>query len=282
MTNVSIRSNWRLSVSSALLCALAFNLTFLLQELLLVIPKALTPGLYPILFHNNHTWTGHNPVARLLQGTGMLADLASGLVFSALLVAFENRPLSVRLFVFWMAFQGFFLGLPQVVIGAFVPANDVGMAMDYLHLSEGEKFLAGSIAVGVMAGAGYWLAQRFIRSMATLADSAGGAACVRFAFQAASLPALVSIALVVPFREPREATEVLLVPLIVTLSGAALGAGKRLVDEARRPIRTRARIPRMAGRGARSPAGDLPDCSASGDKVFLSAAGGGNVARTSS
>jgi hypothetical protein len=39
----------RLTLSSALLYSLAFNLTFFIQELLLVVPKALTPGLHPTL-----------------------------------------------------------------------------------------------------------------------------------------------------------------------------------------------------------------------------------------
>src|SRR5271168_1624654 len=42
--------NWKLTVNSALLYALAFNLTFFIQELFLVLPKALTPGLRPTLF----------------------------------------------------------------------------------------------------------------------------------------------------------------------------------------------------------------------------------------
>src|SRR5262245_10284542 len=65
--------NGRLVLTSALACTLAFNLTFFIQELFLVVPKALTPGLSPTLFHNNHTWTGTHPLAELFQGTGALA-----------------------------------------------------------------------------------------------------------------------------------------------------------------------------------------------------------------
>jgi hypothetical protein len=57
--------NWKLTINSALLYALAFNLTFFIQELFLVLPKALTPGLRPTLFHNNHSWEGENPLANL-------------------------------------------------------------------------------------------------------------------------------------------------------------------------------------------------------------------------
>src|SRR5262245_25411231 len=61
---------WNLTLRSALLYVLAFNLTFFIQELFLVLPKALTPGLHPTLFHNNHQWEGVHPLANLFQGTG--------------------------------------------------------------------------------------------------------------------------------------------------------------------------------------------------------------------
>lgn len=77
--------DWKLAIASAFLYALAFNLTFLIQELFLVIPKALTPGLRPILFHNNHTWSGENPLAKLFQGTGALAIFVTGLSCALLL-----------------------------------------------------------------------------------------------------------------------------------------------------------------------------------------------------
>src|SRR5262245_15805300 len=55
--------DWRLTAASALTYALAFNLVFFLQELALVVPKALTPGLTATLYHNNHNWEGENPLA---------------------------------------------------------------------------------------------------------------------------------------------------------------------------------------------------------------------------
>jgi hypothetical protein len=42
--------DWSLSISSMLLYILAFNLVFFIQELFLVLPKALTPGLRPTLY----------------------------------------------------------------------------------------------------------------------------------------------------------------------------------------------------------------------------------------
>jgi hypothetical protein len=215
----SISSNWRLSVSSALLCTLAFNLTFFMQEFFLVVPKALTPGLYPTLFHNNHSWTGHNPVVGLLQGTGALADLASGILFAGLLAKSTRRPVTLRLFLFWMAYQGFFLALPQFVIGAFNPANDVGMAMAWLGFSAAAKQAAALCAVIAMAAIGFWLARQFIRLMSLAAETTTAPMRLRFVFRCATLPALFSVLLLVPFREPRDPVEVLLLPFIVMMSG---------------------------------------------------------------
>src|ERR1700731_1580515 len=75
-------STWdlKLTFASALWYALAFNLIFFIQELFLVLPKALTPGLRPILFHNNHRWEGQNPLASLFQGTGALSIFVTGLI----------------------------------------------------------------------------------------------------------------------------------------------------------------------------------------------------------
>src|SRR6202046_1653027 len=100
--------DWRLTITSALLYALACNLTFFIQELFLVLPKALTPGLRPTLFHNNHTWQGDNPLANLLQGTGALAILLSGLVCAVLLRRGPGRSLTLRLFLIWMSYNGIF------------------------------------------------------------------------------------------------------------------------------------------------------------------------------
>ena len=178
---------------SAILCALAFNLSFFWQELWLVIPKALTPGLYPTLFHNNHDWTGSAPNVDLLQGTGAIATLASGLFF-----------LTVRrwrLFAFWMAFEGLFQSLSQLAVGTQLPGNDVGRALAYLGMGEGGKTALLALALLSMVVAG------------------GSLARIRPPLLEAALAALLSIALIVPFRLPRNIVEVLLIPAIVQAIG---------------------------------------------------------------
>src|SRR5215469_5578919 len=90
------RWDWRLILASALFCTLAFNLVFFVQELLLTLPKAFVPGVHVWLYHNNHHWTGDAPILSLLQGTGGVADLAMGLVFTVLLRGAADRSLTTR------------------------------------------------------------------------------------------------------------------------------------------------------------------------------------------
>jgi len=213
--------NWRLSVASTLLYTLAFNLTFFLQELFLVLPKALTPGLRPTLFHNNHGWEGENPLAGLFQGTGAVAILLSGLLCALLVKHGVGRSKTTRLFLVWMAYCGCFMALPQVVIGALSAASDVGMAMTFLHLGATVKTMVALVALAAIAP----LALGLGRSLLELADDKAQVASIRarnrFVFQVATLPALVAIVLILPFRVPRELVEVVMVPLVVSLVGIA-------------------------------------------------------------
>jgi hypothetical protein len=220
--------DWKLTVHSALLYALAFNVTFFIQEFFLVLPKALTPGLRPTLFHNNHTWQGENPLASLFQGTGALAIFLSAIACS-LLLRRKPRSSTVRLFLIWMTYNGVFQSLPQVVIGAVRPQNDVGMAMDYLGLGANAKTAAALTAIVMMPLVALWL----VRPLLSLADDSGwivsSRARARFIFHVATLPSLAAIPLIVLFRIPREWIEVFVVPTVVTVIGIAwmqAGAGR--------------------------------------------------------
>jgi hypothetical protein len=66
-SDLPLHGPWRPAIVSALLYTLAFSLTFLIQELFLVLPKALTPCLRPTLLHNNHSWEGEHPLAALFR-----------------------------------------------------------------------------------------------------------------------------------------------------------------------------------------------------------------------
>jgi hypothetical protein len=197
---------WRFALGSALLYTLAFNLTFFIQELLLVVPKAFVPGLHPTLFHNNHKWAGQHPLASLFQGTGALAIFISGVVCMLLLRSGRIRSTTLRLFLVWMAFNGFFQALPQVVFGALLPGNDVGMAMDYLGMSATAKWIAAGVAIAALIPIGALMARLLLGFGSGL-------------LWVATLPALMAIPLIIAFRVPREMIEVLLPPLLVTIVG---------------------------------------------------------------
>ena len=209
----------RLIVSSALLYALAFNLTFLIQELFLVLPKALLPGVRPTLFHNNHTWAGENALTSLFQGTGALAILVSGVLCALRLERHAPRSLGARLFLIWMAYNGLLQALQQVVVGAMHAGSDLGMAMDYLGLPAPAKSLAALAALLAIP----LVALRLTGALLALADNPARLASARarsaFIFNIATLPGVLGIVLIIPFRIPREPLEVLAPPVAVTLIG---------------------------------------------------------------
>lgn len=203
-----------------------------------MVPKALTPGLHPTLFHNNHTWTGVNPRQDLLQGTGALAILLAGIFFAAFLRTHRFKSPTVRLFIFWMAYQGFFQSLPQVIIGAMNPLNDVGRAMGYLHFSYSMKMLAAGLAIISMALAGVYLASSLVGTTATPDQVNSVGKRFSFVFSAATLPAFLAVPLIVPFRMPRNVVEVVLVPLIVAAAGTMAMEGGAIRRAAARPDTT--------------------------------------------
>lgn len=204
------------TAGAVLLCTLAFNLTFFWQELWLVLPKAMTPGLHPVLFHNDHDWTGTSPLVDLLQGTGAIATLASGLAALAALCLTRRGTPTWRLFLFWMAFQGLYQSGSQVLIGAFFAHNDVGRALHWLGLGQVARLLLAGVAMALLLAAGRTLAQWLPAGL--LAPRARGTRATAWAlFACAAGCTLLSV----PFREPRDAIEVVLIPAIVNLLGAA-------------------------------------------------------------
>src|SRR5690349_527886 len=211
--------SWRFAAASMLIYVIAFNLTFFIQELFLVLPKAMTPGLRPTLYHNNHGWEGSNPLASLFQGTGALATLAVGVLCLWLLRRPRSWSPGVRMFVFWMAYCGCFMALPQVVIGALSPGSDVGMAMAYLQLGQGACAVAALAALGLMPLIALRLCRAALAWADTPAQIAGPGVRTRLVFRWVTLPASMGTALVRPVRVPREPMEVVLVPVLVMLCG---------------------------------------------------------------
>ena len=228
------RWHWTTVGVSALLYTLAFNLTFFVQEVFLVVPKALTPGLQPTLYHNNHLWNGSHPLASLFQGTGALATAIIGLACLLAVRAGRPRAGTGRLFVIWMAYCGLLMALPQVVIGALSTGSDVGMAMVYFGLSQTAKNVAALVALLAIVLVSLALLRPTLELAEDPAAVATPAARTRFVLQTIALPMLIGTALVIPFRVPREMLEVVLLPLIVGVPGALwMLAGAWRVRDAR-------------------------------------------------
>jgi hypothetical protein len=211
--------DWQLTASSALWFAIAFNLTFFIQELFLALPKALLPGVQPTLFHNNHTWHGEHPLTALFQGTGVLATFASAAICARRL---QRRPpvtRDMRLFLIWMIYDGLLMGLPQIVNGTVNGASDVGMAIDYLGLDGETRIIVALLSLAAVPVVALKLTPRLL----SLADNpqrlAGGRARSIFMCNIATVPALLGLLLVIPFRIPREWVEVLAPPVVVTAIG---------------------------------------------------------------
>lgn len=210
-----------LVVNSSLAYVLAFNITFFIQELFLVLPKALTPGLRPTLFHNNHTWSGNNPVAHLFQGTGALAIFVTGAIFLVVLQFVRLRSPVVMLFVIWMAYNGFMQALAQISWGVLAPGSDVGLAMDYLRWSQSTKTILSLLALLGMIIVPLWLS----RSLLAVASGSHDVATARgrniFVFKAAALAAALGTLVIIPFRIPRSLVEVLFPPILVAILGVS-------------------------------------------------------------
>jgi hypothetical protein len=208
------RIGWRPFFHSLLAYVLAFNLTFILQELFLAWPKSLVPGLTVTLFHNNHRWVGEAPIADLLQGAGAVAIMISGLIFCAI----ASRQARPSWFVLWMAFNGLFQSLPQFAVGAISDGQDVGQAYGYLGLSLGKALIALA-ALAAIPVAAAWLGRRFLA--AAWEDWQVHSRRARFGYliQIAGLPTLAAIPILALYRMPREFIEVLSAPVLVPMLG---------------------------------------------------------------
>jgi hypothetical protein len=209
------RIGWRPVVHSMLAYVLAFNLTFFLQELFLVLPKALVPGLQPTLFHNNHDWIGEAAIADLFQGTGALAILLSGLLFAAI-AARQTRP---SMLVLWMAFHGLFQSLPQFVVGAITEGQDVGQAYAFLEIGSVGEATVALVALVAIPAAGLWLGARFLATGWEPWQVDSRRARFGFLLRMAAIPALTAIPILILFRIPRELIEVLAPPILVPVLG---------------------------------------------------------------
>jgi hypothetical protein len=113
------------------------------------------------------------PLASLLQGTGALATFLTGIACALLLRRGPGRSSTRWLLLIWMTYNSFLQSLPQVILGAVVPENDVGMAMEYLHLGTTAKTAAALLAIAVIPLVALWLIRPLLSLARDPADVAG-------------------------------------------------------------------------------------------------------------
>jgi hypothetical protein len=106
--------------------------------------------------------------------------------------------------------------------------------MDYFGLSALAKTGAALVALAAIPAIGLWLARPLLSLAGEPTDVAGVGARTRFVFQVATLPALAAVVLIIPFRVPRELIEVVVLPVVVTITGIVwIQAGAWLVSDVR-------------------------------------------------
>jgi penicillin V acylase-like amidase (Ntn superfamily) len=192
---------WSLVINSAVVYALAYNLTFFLQELFLVIPKAIY-GLQPILYHNNHRWLGSDPIENLLQGSGALAVLISGFVFCVVLSRQAKSPNLLKLFSIWMVYQGLTQSLHQVAASVLNPNGDVADALNYLSVGVTLRYVLAIVALGGLVFVGLSLTRPLLELAPSSLHVATPRTRTRFISQIGTLSAIIGVVLIIPFRIP--------------------------------------------------------------------------------
>jgi putative intracellular protease/amidase len=120
-----------------------------------------------------------------------------------------------------MTFHGSFQALLQVVVAAVNARSDVGRAFAYLGLSDDSVAVVALLALVALPA----IAHRVTGLLLTLADArdtvADARARARFIARIATVPGVLAIVPIIAFRVPRELVEVVLPPMVVTLTGMA-------------------------------------------------------------
>ncbi len=193
---------WPRIINSAVLYALAFNLIFFFQELFLVLPKAVMPGLRPTLFHNDHSWEGTHPAVDLAQGSGALAIFIIGLIFVLVFSRVRHSTGLFKPFALWMAYHGLVQSFPQIIFAVLDPGTDVGQALGYLNVGETLGILISVIAIAAVVVLGLWLTRPLLEMSPSASILEKPRSRTTFIFQIGTLASVLGAMLLFPFRVP--------------------------------------------------------------------------------
>jgi hypothetical protein len=130
-----------------------------------------------------------------------------------------GKSAATRLFLFWMAYSGIFMALPQVVIGALSTQSDLGMAMVYLGLSAAAKVAAALLALAAIPLFAGWLRHLLLGKVGDVERTASARGRNLLLLELAVVPALLALPVIFLFRIPRNWIEVAAVPVVVTIAG---------------------------------------------------------------
>lgn len=192
---------WPRIINSAVIYALAYNLIFFLQELFLVLPKAVL-NLKPTLFHNNHNWLVSHPAEDLLQGSGALTILIIGLIFVGILAKLRQSTGLFKLFALWMVYQGLTQSLPQLSDMVLNPDGDVGDAMRYLNVGDSLGVILAFLSFVTVVVLGILLTKPLLELSPSTHFVETPGRRTKFIFQIGTLSSVFGFILIVPFRLP--------------------------------------------------------------------------------
>jgi hypothetical protein len=210
----TVRTGWVVTFNSAVLYALAFNIIFFIQELFLALGKYWL-GLKAVLYHNNHNWFGDHPKEFLAQGYGACSIFIAGILFGILFFAMKNNRSWVKLFVFWLAYQGLMQSLPQFGTAAVARDTDTGQAFTYLGWSDitGDILMIGSFLLVIIIS--LYSSGLLLRMAPAEKNIATRSLRFGYSFKMALAAGLIGIVLIFPFRIPPMGRA--LAPVLVTL-----------------------------------------------------------------
>lgn len=192
---------WPGALNASLYLALAFNAVYFVQELFLAWPKSRLPGVEAVVYHNNHGWRGDHPEVLVYQGTGALAIVVLGALLTTLGVLARGRLRGLHAALWWTACMALGLGLPQVLVAALHPGNDVSQAFEALELSRAAIDLLAVVSAAGVAAFGIYFARPLLATApaAALATARGR---VVYALRFAVLPLLAGSVIAWPNRAP--------------------------------------------------------------------------------
>jgi hypothetical protein len=207
-------NGWTVAINSAVIYALAFNIIFFVQELFLALGKYWL-GLRAVLYHNNHNWYGSHPKDALAQGYGALAIFILGIILAIVFFSMNNERRWMKLFVFWLAYQGLMQSLPQFGTASVARDTDTGQAFNYLGWSEATGTLLMIVSFLLVIIISVSCSRLLLKMAPSDIHSQTPALRFRYLFRIAFLAGIMGIALIFPFRVPP--MDRALAPVMVTM-----------------------------------------------------------------